>query len=132
MLGKDFNPCPKPTHKRSKPERFSRGKFTKHTREKIKEKYDGLCQMCFKKGFHVHHTMPKGRGGRNVETNALLLCNTCHRKVHDNEEILQHWIDKFKEEYGDDFYKDEHDLKHDFENKRLDEIYHSQKKEWGV
>lgn len=132
MLGNEFNPCPKPTHKRSKPERAARGKFTEDTRKKVKEKYENACQQCFQKGHHIHHVYPKGRGGRNVITNALLLCNGCHRELHDNEELLQHWIELFKDEHGPDFYKDEHDLKREFEDKRLNEIHQSQKKDWDL
>jgi 5-methylcytosine-specific restriction endonuclease McrA len=129
-VGLGLNPVPKPQHKRAKGKRVSRGKFSEHTRQQVKEKYEGLCQMCFKGGHHVHHVYPKGRGGRNVITNALLLCNQCHREVHDNEDLLQHWITLFKEEHGPDFYKDEQDLKHEYEEKRLNELYHSQIKDW--
>jgi 5-methylcytosine-specific restriction endonuclease McrA len=127
-----FNPVSKPKHKRRVQKKSSRGKFTESTREQVKDKYDNLCQQCFGKGHHVHHVYPKGRGGRNVITNALLLCNQCHREVHDNEELLQHWIEVFKVEHGDNFWKDDQDFRREYEEKRLNEIYHSQEKEWGI
>lgn len=125
-MGLDFTPVPKPQHKRKAPKRGERSKFSKMIRDQVKEKYNGLCQMCSKRGCHVHHVMPRARGGRNVLTNALLLCNECHKEIHANEAYLKHWIELFREEYGPDFYKDEQDLIKEYQDKRLQEIYTSQ------
>ena len=47
----------------------------------------GECQWCKnKKGLSVHHYQPKSEGGRDEETNYLVLCRTCHEAYHDKEE----------------------------------------------
>lgn len=44
------------------------------------------CQRCGKrpKIIHVHHKLPRSRGGLDVESNACCLCLPCHRKIHDH------------------------------------------------
>ena len=36
------------------------------------------------KGVEVHHIVPLSRGGRNVVSNLLHLCETCHNKRHNH------------------------------------------------
>jgi 5-methylcytosine-specific restriction endonuclease McrA len=116
-----FRPVPKPKHKRKIPKQAERNKFTEYVRDQVKEHFENTCQMCYGKGLHIHHVYPRGRGGRNVFTNALLLCNECHKEIHANEDLLRHWIELYKEKHGEGFWKDEHDLKREFEDKRLTE-----------
>lgn len=100
----------KPKHKRKSRKRAERGKFSKMIRDEIKEECTGLCQECFSRGCHLHHVMPKSRGGRGIKTNALLLCNDCHKRVHADNARLKHWIEVYRERYGKNFYKDKEDL----------------------
>ena len=101
---------PKPRHKRRVDPQVVRGKFSKMIRDEVKAKYNNQCAMCGKRGCHIHHVMPKGRGGRGVITNALLLCNGCHREIHAEDKLLRHWIRQFAEMYGKHFYHDRDDL----------------------
>ncbi|MED4083893.1 HNH endonuclease signature motif containing protein [Halalkalibacterium halodurans] len=100
----------KPKHKRRAQKRAERGKFSKMIRDEIKKECDGLCQECGKRGHHLHHVMPKSRGGRGVKTNALLLCNECHKNVHADNARLKYWIEEFRKRFGKNFYKDREDL----------------------
>lgn len=105
-----FNPIPKPVHRRRVPKRGERGKFDAKTRQKIWERDNGLCQMCFSPGTEIHHVKFRSQGGRGVFTNGLTLCQSCHRKVHDDRELAEYWISVFVDRYGADFYKDEYDV----------------------
>ena len=105
-----FNPVPKPSFKRRVPKRSDRGKFDEKTRERIIERDQGLCQMCFSPGAEIHHVKFRSQGGRGVYTNGLTLCQSCHRKVHDDRELAEYWINVFVDRYGADFYKDEYDV----------------------
>lgn len=101
-----FLPQPKPNHKRRKPKKGNRGKFTKDTREKIIERFNGQCAECGAKGIHIHHIKFKSEGGRGVETNGVLVCNQCHRKIHDNRELAEKWMKWAEVQHGKDYYKD--------------------------
>ena len=97
-------------HKRRVDKQEIRGKFTKMIRDEVKARYNNQCAMCGKRACHIHHVYGKGRGGRGVITNALLVCNKCHREIHDEDKLLRHWIRIFKEMYGKHFYHDRADL----------------------
>lgn len=97
--------------KRKAPKRGDRSKFSKMVRDQVKEKYNNQCQICGKLAFHVHHCMPRSRSGRNVFTNATLLCAPCHRKVHEDEKLLKYFINKHKKLYGKFFYLDLEDIR---------------------
>ncbi|MGG4267412.1 HNH endonuclease [Peribacillus simplex] len=105
-----FSPVPKPSHNRRVKKKGERGKFSKMIRDEVKVRYNNQCAVCYQRGHHIHHVMPKSRGGRNVFTNALLLCNTCHKEVHAENKLLKYWIRTFKEMYGKHFYHDRDDL----------------------
>lgn len=57
-------------------------------RQRIIQKYKGLCQMCFKqtnttnfKDYpELDHIIPRSLGGSNEEANLSLLCNSCNNK----------------------------------------------------
>lgn len=100
---------PKPIHKRRVPKKGNRGNFSRSVRNQVYERDNGQCRQCGAKGEEIHHVYFKSRGGRGVFTNGLTLCHSCHRKVHMSAENTQYWIDRFTEEYGEDFYKDEWD-----------------------
>lgn len=118
----NYYPVPKPSHKRRVKKRGDRGKFLKMVRDELKERYNNQCQMCGKLAFHIHHVQPKSRGGRNVITNGLLLCNDDHKKVHADEKLLKYWIDEFKKMYGKNFYKDKQDLIFEYKTDQLEEM----------
>lgn len=102
--------------------RGDRSKFTKMVRDAVKEHFNNHCQMCFGKGIHIHHVYPKGSGkGRGVFTNALLLCNNCHRLVHDDETLLRHWKNIYRKKYGPLYFMDEDDLKMKYLTQELNE-----------
>jgi predicted restriction endonuclease len=81
-------------------------------RDEIKEKYNNQCAICLRRACHVHHVLPRSRGGRNVITNGLLLCNNCHKEVHADNELLKYWINEFKKKYGSLFFMDREDIEY--------------------
>jgi len=103
------NPVPKRPYKRRKPVRRKRNNFSKKVRQEVYEENNGLCQQCGGRGTEIHHVMPRGRQGRGVKTNALLVCAPCHREIHQQPDLLQEWIKHYRSMYGDDFYMDEWD-----------------------
>jgi 5-methylcytosine-specific restriction endonuclease McrA len=107
---KEFQSFPKPVHNRRVKKRGDRSKFSKMVRDEVKKLYDNQCQLCGKLAFDVHHCMPRSRSGRNVFTNATLLCAACHRQVHADDKLLKHFIDKHKKMYGKNFFRDKEDL----------------------
>jgi 5-methylcytosine-specific restriction endonuclease McrA len=108
----EFQSFPKPSHNRRVKKRGDRSEFSKMVRAAVKEHFDNTCQICGYKGIHIHHVQPKGSGiGRGVFTNALLLCNKCHRKVHDDDNILRHWKEVYRKKYGPLYFMDADDLK---------------------
>ena len=105
-----FNPVPKVKYKRRKPTRKQRGAFSKKTRDKLFEDYNGLCGVCHTTATQIHHVMPKGSGkGRGVYTNGLPICNDCHDEIHRSGSKLKHWQRQFEIMFGTDYYKDEYD-----------------------
>jgi hypothetical protein len=111
-MGLGFHPVPKPSHSRKVKKRGDRGKFSQFVREAVKEHFDNACQMCGGKGIHLHHVEPKGSGkGRGVFTNCLLVCNSCHKKIHADDKLLRYWKEVFREKYGPLYFMDSEDLK---------------------
>jgi 5-methylcytosine-specific restriction endonuclease McrA len=133
----DYLPVPKPTSKRRVKKTGERSKFSKMVRDAIKEKYNGQCQLCGRLAFHVHHCMPRSRSGRNVYTNATLLCAACHRQVHEDERLLKYFIEKHKKLYGKNFYRDKEDLIFKYKTDKLAEmdeearLWVKYNKQWG-
>jgi hypothetical protein len=91
------------------PKQGDRGEFPTKVRKQIIDDQGGQCQICGRLTTHIHHVMPRGRGGRGVYTNGLLACDNCHiPKIHEGP-FLQYYIDLFIKRFGADFYKDEWD-----------------------
>jgi 5-methylcytosine-specific restriction endonuclease McrA len=105
-----FNPQPKNTkHIRIKPKLTVRTKFSPSVRKKIKVRDKGCCQQCGDPhAREIHHVKLVGRKGegKGVYSNGLLVCNACHRKIHDDPLLLQRWQLRFEQKYGKDYYKD--------------------------
>lgn len=106
---KIINPVPKPSFKRRVPKRAKRNEFSTKVRKQILERDNYHCQMCKGRGEEIHHVFLKSRGGRGVFTNGLTLCGSCHRKVHNDNELIDYWIDVFTDRYGYGFWMDEYD-----------------------
>lgn len=55
----------------------------KDIRAEIFKRCDYKCVNCGSEDYLImHHIVPLGRGGKDVPSNIVLLCNECHRKVH--------------------------------------------------
>ncbi|NLD25260.1 HNH endonuclease [Candidatus Dojkabacteria bacterium] len=54
--------------------------------------FNWTCQECGKKEdpsypiFTIHHINPKSNGGTSNLSNLLLLCQSCHRRLHHSEQ----------------------------------------------
>lgn len=51
----------------------------------VSKSHDGKCYACdepYVKGFHVHHRSYKRLGKENIGLDLLLICPTCHDKIH--------------------------------------------------
>ena len=105
-----FRPVPKPKFKRRVPTRKQRGRFSKKVREQILKDENYQCQSCGRRATQIHHVKPKGSGnGRGVYTNGMAVCNSCHTKIHDDNDLLRYWQRLYESEYGPDYYKDRWD-----------------------
>lgn len=102
---------PKPKHKRRVPKRKNRGEFKRSLRRRVFEEMNGLCQNCGGLATEIHHVKPKGSGnGRGVRSNAMAVCQPCHRKIHDDYDLMRHWQGVYEAEYGADYFRDKWDL----------------------
>lgn len=104
-----FNPVPKPQHKRRAPKQSYRNTFDHETAQKILQDHNFKCVPCKGIAMQIHHVMPRSRQGRGVYSNGLPVCDTCHVEIHQNNELLNKWIEIYTEKYGEDFYKDRWD-----------------------
>ena len=64
----------------------------------------GSCKLCNYIGVetHMHHIIPRSRGGADDDGNLIELCSTCHNKAHNAEfggdnGIIKHGIKKTKD-----------------------------------
>jgi len=58
--------------------------FSEKTKKEVKEKAAFRCCRCQSIGIHVHHILPKEKGGSNEISNAAPLCPSCHDYFGDN------------------------------------------------
>ncbi|WP_342409850.1 HNH endonuclease [Paenibacillus sp. FSL R10-2778] len=89
-----------------------RGEFLPSIVKELIDETDGICQHCLSvPGTTTHHVWPRGRGrkGRGVKTNGIRFCGPCHDIVQTTPELLQYWIDVFRERHGEYFWFDEQD-----------------------
>jgi 5-methylcytosine-specific restriction endonuclease McrA len=41
------------------------------------------CQMCgTDEKLEIHHKIPFSKGGTEIEENLLVVCDSCHKKIH--------------------------------------------------
>jgi len=62
------------------------------SRQKIARKQHGICPECRNTLFneeklHVHHRIPKAKGGKNDYGNLVLVHSFCHQKIHVGEDV---------------------------------------------
>jgi len=47
------------------------------------------CELCHKifdlSGLTIHRIRRKSRGGKYEHRNCMVLCNRCHKRLHENE-----------------------------------------------
>jgi hypothetical protein len=110
---------PKPKHNRRVKKRGDRSVFSKLVRSEVKKHFNDACQECGGKGLHLHHVCFRSAGGRGVFTNALLLCNGCHKFIHENHERALYWREVFKKKYGNCYFMDKEDLDYKQLNQEL-------------
>lgn len=102
---------PKPKHRRRVPKQANRNEFDTLTRKRIKKRDNGECQVCGAPGTQIHHVRLRSQGGRGVFTNGLTVCHTCHDKIHRDRRLIEYWQDVFLQRYGEDYWKDDWDMK---------------------
>ena len=61
-------------------------------KQKMARKQQGLCPICKNTLFndeelHVHHKIPKAKGGRDTYDNLLLVHLFCHQQIHAREDV---------------------------------------------
>ena len=51
----------------------------------MSDNYIGVCESCKKQDTitHLHHIVPRSKGGSDENSNLIRLCLSCHGKVHD-------------------------------------------------
>ncbi|WP_077622032.1 HNH endonuclease [Sediminibacillus massiliensis] len=111
----EFNPVPKPKHKRSTPKKKQRGAISQKEYDKTVEQHGAFCFWCGRgENLECHHVIPKGfsryRNGRGKFRNLRFLCKEHHDQVDGSEEMRQELEQYHKTLYGPHFYKDEYDL----------------------
>lgn len=51
--------------------------------KKVRKQKEGECFFCgATTNLQDHHIIPKCIGGKDLEDNKVLLCDNCHKKVH--------------------------------------------------
>ena len=70
----------------------------------VKDAQKGKCLLCGKAGIeHVHHMIPRSKGGSDTIANLAGLCLECHEKIHHDDEALKKLSKKktgFNKKYG--------------------------------
>lgn len=62
--------------------------------DKRKRMDNFTCKLCGwyagpkeRNKLHVHHKVPLSKGGRNVLSNLITLCQDCHSKIHGGKKL---------------------------------------------
>jgi 5-methylcytosine-specific restriction endonuclease McrA len=64
----------------------------KRARQICRARAGNKCELCKKKGSHVHHKIAKSVGGpKYKQSNLQFLCQSCHKKIH---KTYRPWEDK--------------------------------------
>jgi len=51
-------------------------------KRRVRKRDGGRCRVCGQTGGDLHHLVPRSLGGRDSDTNCLLLCRKCHQLRH--------------------------------------------------
>ena len=81
-----------------------------HTREWFEKhrnlyvyKLEQPCANCPNKPIHLHHIVDLAKGGTNLDSNIIQLCEPCHERVH-NTKFPKRPKKTFKDLHEDFFY----------------------------
>lgn len=61
----------------------------KNAAEYIKTKQNGRCAICGEPIEHIHHIVPRSKGGSDNVKNLVGLCKCCHNMVHKDKSLLK-------------------------------------------
>ena len=78
-------------------EAYKRGPMCgyKNQKEALYDQQNGLCLLCGKAEIeHIHHIMPKSKGGSDTLKNKAGLCCACHMRVHQDEKMAARLLRK--------------------------------------
>lgn len=95
---------PKPNFQRRTPKKSVRGKFDRETRKRIMERDEGMCRQCGRPGDSIHHVKFRSQNGQGIFTNGMVVCNSCHTKIHQERDLQIYWQEKFEELYGSGYW----------------------------
>jgi len=68
----------------------TKNKIPSDTRARVYERDEFRCILCrgaLSQAIHLHHAIPRSRGGGNWETNLVCLCPVCHEIAHGHYEL---------------------------------------------
>lgn len=68
----------------------------KNAAEYIKTKQNGRCAICGETIEHIHHIVPRSKGGSDSVKNLVGLCKHCHDMVHKGKSSLKGVKQKYK------------------------------------
>lgn len=67
-------------------------------RRNIIKRDEECCARCgSKSSLHVHHKVPRSKGGKDVPANLITLCRRCHGLVHRRKIPPRAWSDQVVE-----------------------------------
>ena len=74
-------------------QRRAKPQVTAFRRRQLAQRQQGCCPVCHQhlengEGLHIHHVVPKHRGGTDALANLWLVHDTCHRQIHSNSAPL--------------------------------------------
>lgn len=78
--------------------------------EQCKIKAGYCCQKCGKSfinnkiSLHAHHIIPLSKGGRNVLSNLIAVCENCHSKIHGKTINTSRFKRNAKSRYYKEYY----------------------------
>lgn len=65
-------------------------------RKQIHDRDQHICRICGRYGNHLHHKIPRSRGGKHTLDNLVTLCFVCHMYCHEGGKGLtaREWQEK--------------------------------------
>lgn len=64
--------------------------------KKVKKLTEGECYFCGNDDYAVldcHRIIPEEEGGRYIDSNVVVVCACCHRRVHADQIKIDRWYD---------------------------------------